>query len=207
MLFRSGARRFVTQSFAGWPYGRSGKRVKTEDDQLDPQVPKQMRPALHAIRYMEEAVLGADGLDGLVLRYGGFYGPGTGLEPGGPHFEMVRKRRFPIVGDGGGVWSFIHIEDAAEATAAAITGGEPGVYNVVDDDPAPVSEWLPELAAALGAKPPRRLPLWVARLVGGEHFVALMTDVRGASNTKARHELGWNPRHASWREGFRELAA
>jgi nucleoside-diphosphate-sugar epimerase len=141
------------------------------------------------------------------LRYGGFYGPGTGMEPGGPQFEMIRKRRFPIVGDGRGVWSFVHIEDAAEATVMAIEHGGPGVYNIVDDEPAAVAEWLPRLADAIGARRPRRLPRWLGRLTGGEHLVALMTEVRGASNAKARDELGWVPRRASWRQGFREPAA
>jgi nucleoside-diphosphate-sugar epimerase len=142
--------------------------------------------------------------EGLVLRYGGFYGPGTGisLAPDAVMAAPVRKRRFPIVGDGGGVWSFVHIEDAAAATAAAVERGWPGIYNVVDDEPAPVREWLPVLAKALGAKPTRRIPRWLGRLAAGEAATLMMTDVRGASNGKAKRELGWQPRYASWRQGF-----
>ena len=146
---------------------------------------------------------GAAGLDGIALRYGGFYGPGTSLSADGEHAEAIRRRKFPIVGSGAGVWSFIHIDDAAAATLAAIEGGPAGVYNVVDDDPAPVSEWLPELAAALGAPPPRRVPAWVGRLAVGPHGVAMMTEIRGASNAKAKRLLGWRPGYPSWREGFR----
>ncbi|TML31808.1 MAG: NAD(P)-dependent oxidoreductase, partial [Actinobacteria bacterium] len=151
-----GARRFLAQSFAGWPYAREGAAVKTEEDRLDPDPPKPQRQTLAAIRYLEDAVTGADDVQGLALRYGGFYGPGNVLGRGGQMVEQVRRRRVPIVGDGAGVWSFLHIEDAAGATVAAVGAGAPGVYNVVDDEPAPVSEWLPYLAETLGAKPPRR---------------------------------------------------
>jgi nucleoside-diphosphate-sugar epimerase len=201
----AGARRFVAQSFAGWPYAREGGSAKTEDDRLDPDPPAAERETFAAIRYLENAVTGTDGLEGLVLRYGGFYGPGTSLarDSRDAFQETIRKRRFPIVGAGTGVWSFVHIDDAASGTLAAVERGEPGIYNVVDDDPAPVSEWLPALADAIGAKPPRRLPVWVGRLVGGELVVSLMTQVRGASNAKAKRELGWQPTHPSWREGFR----
>jgi nucleoside-diphosphate-sugar epimerase len=199
----AGARRFVAQSFAGWPFARVGGPVKTEDDPLDPDPPAQVRRTLDAIRHLEAAVSGTEGLEGVVLRYGGFYGPGTSAGAGGSILEDLRRRRFPILGDGGGVWSFIHIDDAATATAAAIERGAPGVYQVVDDDPAPVSEWLPALAAAIGAPRPLRVPAWVARLVAGEHAVVLMTEVRGASNAKARRELGWRPGWPSWRQGFR----
>jgi nucleoside-diphosphate-sugar epimerase len=198
----AGARRFVAQSYAGWPTARTGGPVSTEDDPLDPDPPAALRRTLDAIRYLEAAVLGAAGLEGLVLRYGGFYGPGTSAGEGGFMLDDLRRRRFPLVGAGTGVWSFVHIDDAAEATAAATERGAPGIYNVVDDDPAPVSEWLPALAAAAGAPPPRRVPAWVARLLAGEHGVALMTEVRGASNAKARRELGWRPAHPSWRDGF-----
>ena len=199
----SGARRFVAQSFAGWPFARVGGPVKTEDDPLDPDPPAELRRTLDAIRHLESAVLGADGIEGLVLRYGGFYGPGTSAGEGGFMVEDLRRRRFPIVGAGTGVWSFVHIDDAAAATVVAVARGAPGIYQVVDDDPAPVSAWLPALAAAVGARPPRRLPAWVARLVAGEHGVVLMTEVRGASNAKARRELGWTPAYPSWRQGFR----
>ena len=201
----AGVERFVAQSYAGWPYARVGGRVKREEDPLDPQPAKQTRRTLEAIRHLESAVVAADGI---VLRYGGFYGPGTSVEAGGEQIEAVRKRRFPLVGDGRGVWSFVHIDDAAAATVAALEHGRPGsVYNIVDDDPAPVAEWLPYLAEVAGAKPPRHLPLWLARAVGGEHMVVLMDEARGASNEKARRELGWEPRHHSWRTGFREALA
>ena len=161
-----------------------------------------MRESLAAIRHLEEAVLGAEWTEGIVLRYGAFYGPGTSMSTGGESFEVVRKRKFPLVGDAGGVWSFVHIEDAAEATVAAIEHGERGIYNVVDDEPARVAEWLPALAQAIGAPAPRHVPRWVGRLFVGEAGVVMMTDIRGASNAKARRELGWRPTHASWRKGF-----
>jgi nucleoside-diphosphate-sugar epimerase len=199
-----GARRFVAQSYAGFPAARTGGPVKGEDAPFDPDPPKRLRPNLAAIRYLEEAVSGADWLEGLVLRYGAFYGPGTTLsaDPDAAHTAAVRKRQFPLVGDGGGVWSFIHIDDAAAATAVAVERGEPGIYNVVDDDPAAVRDWLPELVSALGAKPPRRVPRWLGRLLAGEAATVMMTDVRGASNAKAKRELGWQPHYASWRQGF-----
>jgi 2-alkyl-3-oxoalkanoate reductase len=199
----SGAARFVAQSFAGWPYARLGGLVKTEEDPLDPDPPPGLRTTLDAIRHLEAAVLGTEGIEGLVLRYGGFYGQGTSVGKGGSVTEDVRRRRIPLVGDAGGVWSFVHIDDAARATVAAIERGEPGTYNIVDDDPAPVSEWLPGLASALGAKPPRRVPAFLARLAVGKHGVVMMTDARGASNAKAKRDLGWELEYPSWREGFR----
>jgi 2-alkyl-3-oxoalkanoate reductase len=202
---QAGARRFVAQSFAGWPHVRTGGPVKTEDDPFDPTPVPAMRTTLEAIRHLEAAVLTADGLAGVVLRYGGFYGPGTSLGEGGVHLKAVRGRRLPIVGDGSGVWSFVHIDDAATATVAAIERGAPGVYNIVDDEPAPVAGWLPALAAMIGAKPPRRVPVWLGRLIGGEPVVVLMTQARGASNAKAKRELGWQPKYASWRTGFTAL--
>jgi nucleoside-diphosphate-sugar epimerase len=201
----AGTRCFVVQSFAGWPYAREGAPVKTEEDPLDPDPPKSARRTLAAIRYLEDAVVAVGGVDGIVLRYGGFYGPGTSLSIGGAHAEAIRKGAFPIVGSGGGIWSFVHIDDVARATVAAIEYGAPGIYNVVDDEPAPVSVWLPYLANVLGAKPPRRIPTWLGRLVGGELAVALMTQVRGASNAKAKRELDWHPRYESWRRGFAEV--
>ena len=199
-----GVRRFLAQSFAGWPFARTGGMVKGEDAPLDPDPPRQLRTTHRAIRYLEEAVLAARWTDGIVLRYGGFYGPGTGLatDPPGEQTELILRRRLPVVGDGGGVWSFIHIEDAAAATVAALEHGAPGLYNVVDDEPAPVNEWLPALASALGAKPPLRVPRWVGRLAVGEGGAVMMTEVRGASNEKAKRELDWRPRYPSWREGF-----
>jgi nucleoside-diphosphate-sugar epimerase len=198
-----GVRRFVAQGVATFgAYARNGGPVKSEEDPLDPEPPKDMREALAALRHLEAAVLGADWTEGIVLRYGAFYGPGTSLALGSEQFELVRKRKFPLVGDGAGVWSFIHVADAAEATLAAIEHGSRGVYNVVDDDPAPVAEWLPALAQALGAKKPMRMPRFVARLFAGEAGVMMMTEMRGASNAKAKRELRWRPAHPSWREGL-----
>jgi nucleoside-diphosphate-sugar epimerase len=197
-------RRFIAQSYAGWPYARTGGLVKDEDAPLDPTPAREMRESFAAIRHLEDAVTGADWTTGIVLRYGGFYGPGTSLAPGGEQVEMIRKRKFPVVGDGAGVWSFVHIADAAEATVAAVERGERGIYNIVDDDPAPVSEWLPALAQQLGAPKPWRVPRFVGRLAAGEAGVVLMTEIRGASSAKAKRELGWEPRHPSCRRGFVE---
>jgi nucleoside-diphosphate-sugar epimerase len=197
-----GVRRFVAQSYGAWFYVRTGGPVKSEEDPLDPTLAREMRETLAAIRHLEEAVLDARWTEGIVLRYGAFYGPGTSMAPGGEQLEIVRKRKFPLIGDGGGVWSFIHIADAAEATVAAIERGHHGVYNVVDDDPAPVAEWLPALAQELGAKKPMRVPRFVGRLFAGEAGVVAMTDARGASNAKAKRELRWRPAHPSWRQGF-----
>jgi nucleoside-diphosphate-sugar epimerase len=198
-----GVRRFVAQGVGGYgAYARTGGPVKTEEDPLDPTPARRMRETLAAIRHLEEAVLGARWTEGIVLRYGVFYGPGTSMAPGEEQFELVRRRKFPLVGDGGGVWSFIHVADAAEATVAAVERGSRGVYNVVDDDPAPVAKWLPTLAQELGAKKPMRVPRFIGRLFAGEAGVVMMTDVRGASNAKAKRELGWRPAHPSWRDGF-----
>jgi nucleoside-diphosphate-sugar epimerase len=197
-----GVRRFVAQSYTSWPYARTGGLLKSEEDPLDPTPAREMRETLAAIRHLEAAVTGTDWTEGIVLRYGAFYGPGTSMSPGGEQFEMVRKRRFPVVGNGAGVWSFIHIADAAEATVAAIDHGERGIYNVVDDDPAPVADWLPALAEKLGAPRPWRVPRFVGRLFAGEAGAIVMTEARGASNAKAKRELGWEPKHSSWRHGF-----
>jgi nucleoside-diphosphate-sugar epimerase len=199
-----GIKRFVAQSYAGWPFARTGGPVKTEEDELDPAPPDALRDGLDAIRYLEAAVTGATWTEGVVLRYGGFYGPGTGMSRGGKQAQLIEKRKWPVVGDGGGVWSFVQIEDAATGTVEAIEHGSPGVYNVVDDDPAPVREWLPALAAALGARKPMRLPRWLGRIAAGEAGVVMMTEVRGASNAKAKRELGWQLRYPSWRQGFAE---
>ena len=201
-----GARRFIAQSFAGWPFERTGGPIKTEEDPLQASPPKTVSETLGAIKYLEATVTGAEGIEGLALRYGGFYGPGTSLavNPDSEQVEMVRKRRFPIVGNGAGIWSLVHIHDAAAATAAAVEGGEPGLYNVVDDEPAPVSVALPELARVIGAPPPRRIPRWLGRLLAGEGMTIMMTEVRGASNAKAKRELGWELRYPSWRLGIRE---
>jgi nucleoside-diphosphate-sugar epimerase len=199
----AGARRLIAQSYGNWNYVTAGGPVKAEEDPLDPDPPAAMTKTMAAIRYLETAVTAADGIEGLALRYANFYGPGANIAEDGNFVTMVRKRRFPIVGDGAGVWSFIHYEDAAAATMAAIDRGEPGVYNIADDEPAPVATWLPELARILGAKRPRRVPVWVGRLVGGEPGLRMFTTMRGASNTKARRELGWEPGYPSWRDGFR----
>ena len=195
----AGARRLVWQSYAGWPYAREGGPIKSENDELDPEPPADVRKTLAAIRHLEAAVTGAEGMKGIVLRYGGFYGPGTSIDAGGQHVELMRKRRLPVGGDGAGIWSLVHIDDAAAATVAAIEGGAPGIYNVVDDAPAPTSELLPALAVAVGAPPPRRLPGWLVRLMAGPQALSMMTRARGASNAKARRELGWTPRF-TWRD-------
>jgi nucleoside-diphosphate-sugar epimerase len=198
-----GVRRFVAQGIAGYgAYARTGGPVKTEEDPLDPTPAREMRETLAAIRHLEEAVLGARWTEGIVLRYGAFYGPGTSLAPSGEQSEMIRKRKFPLVGDGGGVWSFIHVADAAEATVAAVERGSRGVYNIVDDDPSPVAKWLPALAQELGARKPMRVPRFVGRLFAGEAGAMMMTELRGASNAKAKRELAWRPAHPSWRQGF-----
>jgi nucleoside-diphosphate-sugar epimerase len=199
-----GARRVVAQSFGAFRFARTGGPVLTEADPLDPDPPGALRAVQEGYRYLEQAVTTIDWGEGLALRYGGFYGPGTSvsLAPDAQMAGPIRKRRFPIVGDGGGVWSFIHVEDAAAATVAAVEHGRPGVYNVVDDEPAPVRESLPVLASALGAKPPRRVPRWLGRLAAGEAATIMMTDVRGASNAKAKRELGLQLRYPSWRQGF-----
>jgi nucleoside-diphosphate-sugar epimerase len=195
----AGARRFVAQSYTGWPNARQGRPVKSEGDPLDPNPPAAQRQTLQAIRRLEQAVLAAEALEGVVLRYGSFYGPGASDD----FVALVRKRRMPLVGSGDGVWSFVHIDDAAAATVLAVESRVRGTYNIVDDDPAPVSEWLPYLAEAVGAKPPRRVPVWLARLLAGEVGVSMLTRIRGASNAKAKRELNWQPRWASWRDGFR----
>lgn len=198
-----GTRRVIAQSYCGWPYARRGGHVRTEEDPLDPEPPAEMRRSLDAIRYLEAHVLQAPKVAGLVLRYGTFYGSGTGLlEP--VVVEQLRARRFPLIGGGTGWWSLVHTDDAAAATAAAVDRGDPGIYNIVDDEPAPVSEWLPALAAAVGAKPPPRVPKWIARPLAGKHLVTMMTEGRAGSNAKAKRALGWEPAHRSWRTGFAE---
>jgi len=192
--WEAGARRFVAQSFASYRYAREGGWVKTEEDPVDLDPPAAMRETSAAMDYLDRAVTEAGGV---ALRYGGFYG-GSNDGLVGP----VRKRQMPIVGDGGGVFSFVHLEDAAAATVLALESDLAGIYNIVDDEPAPVREWLPVLTKALGAKPPRHLPAWLARLFAGEAAVAMGTQARGASNTKAKRELGWMPRYGSWRQGF-----
>src|SRR6185312_6856368 len=196
-----GARRVIAQSYCGWPYARAGDHVKTEEDPLDPEPPVQMRRSLAAIRYLESRLMQLPDKAGLALRYGTFYGPSTGLLES-TVIDQLRLRRFPLIGGGTGWWSLLHIDDAAAATAIAVERGSPGVYNIVDDEPAPVSEWLPALATAVGAKPPRRIPKWLAVPLAGKPLVTMMTESRAGSNAKARQLLGWQPIHRSWRTGF-----
>ncbi|MBE0616008.1 MAG: NAD(P)-dependent oxidoreductase [Burkholderiales bacterium] len=199
-----GTRRFIAQSFCGWPFAREGGPVKTEEDPLDMNPPASFSKTLAAIRYLEDSVAGTEDLQALALRYGFLYGPGTGIANDGPVVELVRKRRLPIVGNGAGIWSFIHIRDAARATVAAVSHGAPGIYNVVDDEPAPVATWLPALAEAVGAKPPYKVPVWLGKLAIGDGGVSMMTKIRGGSNAKAKRALEWRPIYPSWRSGFIE---
>jgi nucleoside-diphosphate-sugar epimerase len=195
----AGVSRFVAQSFASYRHAREGGLIKTEDDPLGPAPSASMRESWAAMNYLDKAVTDAGGI---VLRYGVFYGAANdGL------IEPVRKRQYPIVGDGGGMVSWMHLDDGAAATVLALEHEGPAIYNIVDDEPAPVREWLPVLAEALGAKPPRRFPRWLARLFAGEGLVILGTEARGLSNAKAKRELGWEPRYASWRQGFRAVYA
>jgi nucleoside-diphosphate-sugar epimerase len=200
-----GARRFVAQSFGAFRFARTSAPVLTEADPLDPNdPPPPLRTVQAGYLYLEQAVTAIEWGEGIVLRYGGFYGPGTSISraPDAHMAVPVRKRRFPIIGDGGGVLSYIHVDDAAAATVAAVDRGRPGIYYGVDDDPAPARDWLPVLASVLDAKPPRHMPRWLARLLAGEAATAMMTDTKGASNAKAKRELGLQLRYPSWRQGF-----
>jgi len=198
--------RIVAQSYCGWPFAREGSAVKSETDLLDPHPPREFRRSLDAIRYLEGQVTRGSDLEGVVLRYGAFYGVDMGLFD--PLFvEKIAKRHTPVIGSGEGWWSFVHIEDAADATTLAVEHGRPGaIYNIVDDEAAQVREWLPFLARLIGAKPPRYVPAWLGRIVAGQHLVAMMTEVRAGSNAKAKRELRWQPKHPSWRAGFEEVA-
>jgi nucleoside-diphosphate-sugar epimerase len=198
----AGVRRVVAQSFAGWTYERAGGPVKTEEDPLDPDPPPGFRRTLDAIRYLEAALQAAEHTETTALRYGWFYGPATSLGRGSALLDAIRRRQLPIVGNGGGIWSFTHIADAAAATLAALQRGATGTYNVADDEPAPVREWLPFLASAIDAPPPRRVPTWLARMVIGHQGIVVMTESRGCSNAKAKTALDWRPRYPSWRTGF-----
>jgi nucleoside-diphosphate-sugar epimerase len=203
-----GATHFIAQSFAGWTYGRKGNgksKLKTEEDPLDPDPPARLRTTLDALKSLERVVLSESRVTGTVLRYGAFYGPHTSIAKDGSTVQAVRRRKLPLVGEGTGVWSFVHIDDAASATAAAVESGRGGIYNVVDDEPAPVSEWLSFLAHSAHAQPPKHVPAWMARLLIGEHVVAVMNEIRGVSNAKIKRELGWTPQWTSWRDGFREV--
>jgi len=193
----AGVTRFIAQSYAGWPSARTGGPVKTEDDPLDPDPPAAMRPVLDAIQYLERAVTSAP-FAGLALRYGSLYGPGSS----DIFVSMLRRRMVPLIGNGAGVWSWLHVTDAAAATVAAVTHGEPGIYNIVDDEPAAVAEWLPVVARCAGARPPLHVPGWLGRLAAGEAGMSMMTQVRGSSNAKAKRELGWTPIWPTWRDGF-----
>lgn len=198
-------KRFVAQSYCGWPYARTGGAVKSETDAFDPEPPAQLRATLQAIQHVEKVVTGSAHPEGIALRYGSFYGTGTGILDDAM-LAQVGRRRMPLIGNGEGWWSFVHVDDAATATVKALENGKPGsIYNIVDDDPAQVKEWLPALASIIGAKRPFHLPAWIARLVAGEHLVTMMTQVRAGSNRKAKAELGWRPAHPSWREGFAEI--
>ncbi len=197
----AGARRIVAESVAFF-YEPEGDWVKSETAPLFRDPPGRFAEACDALVSLERQVVGADGLEGLVLRFGWFYGPGTYYDRGGSVAEEVEKRRYPIIGKGQGTFSHIHVEDAAAAYVAALDHGAPGIYNVVDDEPAPLREWLPAYAEALGAKPPRRVPAWLARFAAGKDLVSTATTMRGASNAKAKRELGWRPEHPSWRQGF-----
>jgi nucleoside-diphosphate-sugar epimerase len=201
---QAGTPRIVAQSFCGWPYAREGGPVKSETDPLDRDPPRQLGRALNVIRYLENAVASSSGIAGIVLRYGALYGPGTGVFDG-PMIDQLRRRRMPLIGGANGWWSLLHIDDAAAATAIAVERGPPVIYNIADDEPAPVRDWLPALAAMLGAGPPRRIPKWLARIVAGEHIVILMTETRAGSNVKAKRDLTWQPTHAPWRQGFAEV--
>jgi 2-alkyl-3-oxoalkanoate reductase len=192
-----GVPRLIAQSYAGWPNVRTGGPVKTETDPLDPDPPAAMRSSLDAIRYLEQAVTSAPPT-GLALRYGSLYGPGASEV----FVRLLRRRQVPVIGDGSGVWSFLHVTDAAAATVAAVSRGATGVYNIVDDEPATVAEWLPVLAKGAGARPPWHVPGWLGRLAAGEAGLSMMTQVRGSSNAKAKRELGWTPIWATWRDGF-----
>ena len=194
---QAGTRRFIAQSFIGWNNARTGSLVKSETDPLDADPVPSTRQALAALRHLEETVPAAVP-EGLVLRYGPLYGHGSS----GSMLDVVRKRQLPVIGGGAGIWSFCEVTDAAAATVAAVTRGEAGLYNVVDDDPAPVHEWLPYLAECLGVKAPMHAPAWVGKLLAGDLVVAMMTEARGSSNAKARRELSWAPGYPSWRDGF-----
>jgi nucleoside-diphosphate-sugar epimerase len=192
--WEAGVPRFVAQSYAGWPHARVGGPIKTEEDPLDDHPPEAVRDTLAAIKHLEAVVVAAGGI---ALRYGAFYGA-----PVDPALDAIRERKVPIVGDGGGIFSFVHVVDAASATVLALERGDPGIYNVTDDEPAPARDVLPALAEAVGAKPPRKVPVWLARLFAGELGVIMGTQLRGASNAKAKRELGWRLRYPSWRQGF-----
>lgn len=200
----AGVRRFVVQSYAGWNLQHGGSATRTEADPLDPNPVSAQTQSMAAIKHLESVVLNADGIEGVALRYGAFYGPTGDIGKGGSMVEMIQKRKLPLVGDGTGVWSFIHYDDAASATVKAIESDATGIFHVADDDPAQAAVWLPEFAKILGAKPPRHIPAWLARLAVGDVGVAAFTEIRGADNSLAKSTFDWQPGYASWRQGFRQ---
>ena len=200
----AGVRRFVVQSYAGWNMQRSGSATKTEADPLDPNPLPAQRQTMAGIKHLESVVTDAGGIEGIALRYAAFYGPTGDIGKGGSIVELIRKRKLPLIGDGTGVWSFIHYDDAADATVKAVESDAIGIYQIADDDPAQAAVWLPEFARILGAKPPRHIPTWLARLAVGDVGVAAFTEIRGVDNTLAKTTLDWQPGYASWREGFRK---
>jgi nucleoside-diphosphate-sugar epimerase len=197
----AGARRLIAESVA-FLYAPEGERIKTEEDRVNADAPGNFGDAMRALADLERQVAEAEGIDGVVLRYGWLYGPGTHFDRDGSQIEDLRRRRVPLVGDAEGIFSFINAEDAASATLAALESDALGVYNVVDDEPAPMREWVPALAEMVGAKPPRKVPLWLAKLIAGSAVAGAATEQRGASNAKAKRELGWEPSFPSWRKGF-----
>jgi nucleoside-diphosphate-sugar epimerase len=199
----AGVRRIIVQGYAGWNLQHGGSATKTEQDPLDPEPLAATRQTMAALRHLEAAVTGDQQLEGLVLRYASFYGPTGAIGKGGEMVELVRQRKLPLIGDGAGIWSFIHYDDAADATVRAVTMGDPGIYQIADDDPASAAVWLPELARILDAKPPRHIPAWLGKLAAGEPAVAAFTQIRGADNSKAKDTFNWQPGYASWRQGFR----
>ncbi len=200
----AGVRRFVVQSYAGWNLQHGGSATKTEADPLDPDPVPAQRQTMAGIKYLESAVTNADGIEGIALRYANFYGPTGDIGKGGSIVELIQKRKLPLVGDGTGVWSFIHYDDAADATVQAVESDATGIYQIADDDPAQAAVWLPEFARILGAKPPRHVPAWLVRPAVGDVGVAAFTEIRGADNTLAKSTLNWHPGYPSWREGFRK---
>ncbi|MEV5962636.1 NAD(P)-dependent oxidoreductase [Kribbella sp. NPDC051952] len=199
----AGVRRFVVQSYAGWNLQHGGSTTKTEADPMDPDPVPAQRKTMAGIKHLESVVTNASGIEGVALRYGSFYGPTGDIGKGGSMVEMIQKRKLPLIGDGTGVWSFIHYDDAADATVKAIESDATGIFQIADDDPAQAAVWLPEFARILGAKAPRHLPAWIARLAVGDVGVAAFTEIRGADNTLAKATFNWQPAYASWREGFR----
>ncbi|TCO35280.1 nucleoside-diphosphate-sugar epimerase [Kribbella steppae] len=200
----AGVRRFVVQSYAGWNLQHGGSATKTEADPLDPDPVPAQRQTMAGIKHLESVVTNADGIEGIALRYAGFYGPTGDIGKGGSIVDLIQKRKLPLIGDGTGVWSFIHYDDAADATVKAVESDATGIYQIADDDPAQAAVWLPEFARILGAKPPRHIPTWLARLAVGDVGVAAFTEIRGADNTLAKATFDWHPGYPSWREGFRK---